>query len=275
MKKEKFDIQGMTCSSCSSHVEKAVNKLDGIKCVNVNFLSNNMIVEYDEKSLNSEKIERAVIDAGYGASVVSKDIINNEKEKNKRIFDIQSAGADVEKYIIRHGLTEIESFHLEAALIDIFSSQTWSNRQLLNIMGGYHSLDNGLKSVSEIEAFYCAEDITKDEITHNVLIVNINNTYQKSQDVYEATRKSWLLNTNKVNDIELVISEYKGIFRAIYQPETWKTEIDEKGRSRWLFEGIDVSKDYPQYLNKNNSFKKRGMANPVCYVFGNKKDNTN
>ena len=142
-------------------------------------------------------------------------------------------------------------------------------------MGGYHSLDNGLKSVSEIEAFYCAEDITKDEITHNVLIVNINNTYQKSQDVYEATRKSWLLNTNKVNDIELVISEYKGIFRAIYQPETWKTEIDEKGRSRWLFEGIDVSKDYPQYLNKNNSFKKRGMANPVCYVFGNKKDNTN
>ena len=62
MKKEKFDIQGMTCSSCSSHVEKAVNKLDGIKCVNVNLLSNNMIVEYDEKSLNSEKIERAVID---------------------------------------------------------------------------------------------------------------------------------------------------------------------------------------------------------------------
>ena len=47
MKKEKFDIQGMTCSSCSSHVEKAVNKLDGIKCVNVNLLSNNMRVEYD------------------------------------------------------------------------------------------------------------------------------------------------------------------------------------------------------------------------------------
>ncbi len=215
------------------------------------------------------------IGKGCGNRVFAHEQEIAEKEKNKRIFDIQSAGADVEKYIIRHGLTEIESFHLEAALIDIFSSQTWSNRQLLNIMGGYHSLDNGLKSVSEIEAFYCAEDITKDEITHNVLIVNINNTYQKSQDVYEATRKSWLLNTNKVNDIELVISEYKGIFRAIYQPETWKTEIDEKGRSRWLFEGIDVSKDYPQYLNKNNSFKKRGMANPVCYVFGNKKDNTN
>lgn len=93
MKKEKFDIQGMTCSSCSSHVEKAVNKLDGIKCVNVNFLSNNMIVEYDEKSLNSEKIERAVIDAGYGASLVSDIKKNNkstkeDKMKNRLIISI-------------------------------------------------------------------------------------------------------------------------------------------------------------------------------------------
>ena len=42
MKKEKFDIQGMTCSSCQSHVEKAVSNLDGIIKVNVNLLSNNM-----------------------------------------------------------------------------------------------------------------------------------------------------------------------------------------------------------------------------------------
>ena len=38
MKKEKFDIQGMTCSSCVSHVEKAVCKLEGTKKVNVNLL---------------------------------------------------------------------------------------------------------------------------------------------------------------------------------------------------------------------------------------------
>lgn len=88
MKKEKFDIQGMTCSSCSAHVEKAVNKLDGIKCVNVNLLSNNMIVEYDENTLNNEKIEKAVIDAGYGASVISdkknnnKSIIEDKTEEN-------------------------------------------------------------------------------------------------------------------------------------------------------------------------------------------------
>lgn len=144
----------------------------------------------------------------------------------------------------------------------------WINRKLLNIMGGHHSLDNGMKSVAEIEAYYCAESITKNEICHNCLIVNINNTYKSNQDVYEATRKSWLLDSNKIKDIELVISEYHGIFRAIYEPLHWQKELDEKGRTRWLFEGSDVSAKYPQYVNKQNTFKKRGAQNPISYIWG-------
>lgn len=81
MRKEKFDIQGMTCSSCSAHVEKAVNKLQGIKNVNVNLLLNNMIVEYDDKVTNNETIIKAVIDAGYGASV-SEEVKTEKKDKN-------------------------------------------------------------------------------------------------------------------------------------------------------------------------------------------------
>ena len=63
MQKVKFDIQGMTCSSCQAHVEKAVSKLDGIKNVNVNLLSNNMNVEYDESKLDNDKIIKAVVDS--------------------------------------------------------------------------------------------------------------------------------------------------------------------------------------------------------------------
>ena len=77
MKKVKFNIQGMTCSSCSSHVEKSVKNLNGIKNVNVNLLSNTMIAEYDEKYLDDNIIIKAVIDAGYGISVEDKKI---EKE---------------------------------------------------------------------------------------------------------------------------------------------------------------------------------------------------
>lgn len=82
MKKSKFDIEGMTCSSCSSHVEKAVSKLQGIKNVNVNLLSNNMQVEYDENILDQNEIIKAVIDAGYGATL--KEDKNKDKKINKK-----------------------------------------------------------------------------------------------------------------------------------------------------------------------------------------------
>lgn len=76
MKKETFNIQGMTCSSCSSHVDRAVRKLEGIKNVNVNLLSNSMVVEYNEKLLDTQKIIKAVEEVGYGASL-------QEKKKDK------------------------------------------------------------------------------------------------------------------------------------------------------------------------------------------------
>ena len=83
MKKNKFNIQGMTCSSCQAHVQKAVENLNGIKNVNVNLLSNSMIVEYDEKTLNDKKIIEAVKNEGYGATLAinsQKDKIQNDNE---------------------------------------------------------------------------------------------------------------------------------------------------------------------------------------------------
>ena len=69
MVKIKFDVQGMTCSSCSAHVERAVKKLDGVSDVTVNLLSNNMIVEYDDNKLNNDYIIKYVVDAGYGENL--------------------------------------------------------------------------------------------------------------------------------------------------------------------------------------------------------------
>lgn len=81
MKKEKFNVQGMTCSACQSHVNKAVEKLDGVKSVNVNLLSNNMVVEYDENKVDNEKIINAVVDAGYGATTIFE---NEKKQESNR-----------------------------------------------------------------------------------------------------------------------------------------------------------------------------------------------
>ena len=67
MRKEQFDITGMTCSACSARVEKSVAKLPGIQEVSVNLLKNSMVASYDETALDTGQIVQAVEKAGYGA----------------------------------------------------------------------------------------------------------------------------------------------------------------------------------------------------------------
>ncbi len=72
MKKETYDVTGMSCAACSSRVEKAVARQSGVQQVSVNLLKNSMVVEYDESALSSAQIVAAVEQAGYGASLHEK-----------------------------------------------------------------------------------------------------------------------------------------------------------------------------------------------------------
>ena len=67
MKKEKFDITGMSCSACSAAIERTVRKMDGVTAVEVNLLANNMQVEYEDGKVSVQQIVAAVEKIGYGA----------------------------------------------------------------------------------------------------------------------------------------------------------------------------------------------------------------
>lgn len=90
--KKKFDVSGMTCSSCVAHVEKAVSKLDGVKDVEVSLMTNSMNVVYDENAVSPDDIATAVSGAGYNAKINEsgkalkspKDISADESRKLKR-----------------------------------------------------------------------------------------------------------------------------------------------------------------------------------------------
>ena len=69
MKKEHFDITGMSCAACSSRVDKCVRATPGVKEVSVNLLKNSMTVEFDETATDEAHIIGSVEKAGYGASV--------------------------------------------------------------------------------------------------------------------------------------------------------------------------------------------------------------
>ena len=87
MKKVKFDVLGMTCSSCQAHVEKAVKKIDGVKSVNVNLLSNSMIAEFDENKINESAIIKSIVDEGYNASISTNSKENQKTENYKKTSD--------------------------------------------------------------------------------------------------------------------------------------------------------------------------------------------
>lgn len=89
MTKEFFSVTGMTCASCSSRVEKTVSKLQGVKFVSVNLLTNSMEVRFDNTLINSDEIISAVENAGYGASLKNKK--NPTKISSQNIDEVKSA----------------------------------------------------------------------------------------------------------------------------------------------------------------------------------------
>ncbi len=73
LKKEKYNVTGMTCGACSARVEKAVKKLPGTEDVQVNLLTGSMLLKRDEDLISTEEIEKAVEKAGYEATLESKE----------------------------------------------------------------------------------------------------------------------------------------------------------------------------------------------------------
>ncbi len=92
---EQYNVSGMSCAACSSRVEKAVGKVDGVTSCTVSLLTNSMSVE---GTATTEQIISAVENAGYGASlksnakVISNNNILEDKEtplmKKRLIFSL-------------------------------------------------------------------------------------------------------------------------------------------------------------------------------------------
>lgn len=80
MKKVLLKIDGMTCSACSSGLEKYLNKQEGIRLATVNLVMNNASVEYDDSKLSLEDVEKFVEKAGFK----SLGIDNFKDEENKQ-----------------------------------------------------------------------------------------------------------------------------------------------------------------------------------------------
>lgn len=74
MKKQLLDITGMSCSACSSRIEKVVNRMQGVEQMSVNLLKNNAHVTFDESVVDEKAIIARIEKLGFGAKVHAANV---------------------------------------------------------------------------------------------------------------------------------------------------------------------------------------------------------
>lgn len=68
MKKQRFNVTGMSCAACQATIERTVGKMDGVQSAVVNLLANTLTTEYDETKVTNEAICSRIAQIGYGAT---------------------------------------------------------------------------------------------------------------------------------------------------------------------------------------------------------------
>jgi Cu+-exporting ATPase len=95
MKKTTISISGMHCASCAQKIESNLRKLKGVKSANVNLATERATLEFNEKTINEDKIISVIEKLGYGViresheeEMIDKEKVarENETKSLKRLF---------------------------------------------------------------------------------------------------------------------------------------------------------------------------------------------
>ena len=165
MKKETYDITGMSCAACSARIEKGISGMDGMQQCSVNLLKNSMTVSYDEAELDSGKIIHQVEDIGYGASLHqtqgSKTTGASGRGKNGATDAAAAAAKQMKQRLIVSLVFTIPLFYISMGHMDGWPLPSWllgarnhmifAFTQFLLVLpvliAGGHYFKNGLKNL--------------------------------------------------------------------------------------------------------------------------------
>lgn len=211
----------------------------------------------------------------------------SEKEKLKRISEIEKENLQVKRIILNWGLSENEAFAAEAALINCFNFIR--EEDLTNIVAGHHT--HKALAVEDFELQYGAEHLSEADIKHNVLVIKINKRYYHGIgdfELYEAVRGIWKasINSIKKRKIEYVFGVYNQLVVAVYKPDEWhhvhemtdvprKEEITEENYEKVKDRVYFTCRNY-RHLDDNQKFYlhksiaslavNQSAQNPISYI---------
>ena len=211
---------------------------------------------------------------------------DSEKSKLQFISEIHAAGLEVKKIIINSNLTEAQTFAAEASLINAFNYV--NDIKLTNIVSGHHS--SWALTVEEFEQIYGAIELTEQEIKHHIMVVKINQLYQREMDekiLYNSFRGIWWASKERVKTVEYVFCVYNSLIVAVFKPSRWYVCKDApykfprkdialtlKLENRLFFEdenfdkGLSMDDNEQFYLGKSIAGLKvnQSAQNPITYL---------
>ena len=149
MKKIILSIDGMTCSACSNGLEKYLNKQNGIFDASVNLVMANATINYDEKILNQEKIEKYIKQAGFKSLGIFKEFETEKKAKTEKTkFIIFSVLAVILMYISMGHMINLPTIKiLDPHLNPINYTVSLFLLTIAFLIYGYDILKNGYKNL--------------------------------------------------------------------------------------------------------------------------------
>ncbi len=207
------------------------------------------------------------------AALAANEVTANDKLDTIR--QIIARGQEVKHLILRHGLKEDEAFIVESVLIDLLTNPLTLKKKIdanmKNLQKGHDMRELGIRSVEDIEAQYGSTPLGY--VTDKVIIININKSYcLPDTSIYDATRASWVLSKRRADQARYILSEYKGVIRAVFEFDDpsigWQPcPKAANKRQRYYFDGHEVSDQtvLNRYINKRVN-KKRGGSNPIRYM---------
>lgn len=202
----------------------------------------------------------------HAKAAVSELIVNAKLNLIREIINSKECEG-VQYYILRHGLKEKEAIEVEAVLINILTSPLLAHAAKMTVINqGWHTAEQGMKSIDELEAQYAALPIELQDGDYP-LFVNLHRSFSKENDfdIYSAARSAWPVSRANIEKITHVLAVYHNIVRAVFIPEKWNKTTDGK---RWEFSGIQINNS--PYLNKN--VKGTATFNPKGIAYAKKKE---
>ena len=139
--------------------------------------------------------------------------------KTKKIKEIQNRGKDPKIEILAYGLTEQIAKNVESAVIEVLEIDNLTNKVRNHEAGEFGKID-----VDEIDKQYGSKILKRSDITDNVIVFRLTDTYHENMtpvELYDATRQFWNITLKSVEGLDYALAIHDNVVLEVYKIEKW------------------------------------------------------